>query len=623
MRTYVKIICLLLCLLMVAPLFAACKKNDDDELAYNEVVKNGKSNYTIVYAKDSAEAKKAATDLRDAIKEKTGVELKLADDSISDTENLILVGTTNRQATATLLSTMQEKDFIIAYRDGCLCITGGNAAATTRAVKYFIANNINDAEDLVTFKAEDCRNEFGYMLGDLKVDGTPLTNYTIVYPASAPKYDKVTYYTAINIQDFFLNNAGIQLNVTSDAATEVANEILVGMTNRTASENLESIELAADQYILRKEGSKIVMLGANSLMTGAAAGAFVNTCFAPTGNGTAVNATVPTAATPTTFTFPKATSAILMVGDGMGMNHVEAGLIAGKANLENADSAADKCMDIFAADLMPYKAQCITRSQSVIEGLAEFTDSAAAGTALSTGYKTYNYYIGTDKSGNQLKNIRELAAEKGLRTAVLTTAHITDATPAAFLAHASSRYDTTLQAQIDKLLENGQVNFAEGDINDLAKVQEKNFLDRTRRGLAAASENNASFFAMIEEAHIDKFSHQVMAGGASVTQVQNAVLYYNEAIAYTMAFVMLHPTTALIVTADHECGDLEIYDQGNGEYYFSFNSDNHTNKNVYVWGMGDGVDTLLEGKDVIDNTDIPKFLATIYGENNFGDPTPQ
>ena len=611
MRTRTKLLCLLLCLLMITPLLVACNKNGKPVY----VVKGGESDYVIIYSRTSAEEKQIATDLRNAIEEKTGVKLKLEADSFSDKPNQILVGDTNRDATADVLGTIREKDFAIAYREGRIVIAGGTTAATKRAVEYFIENNVSEKKARVTVYTKDYIGEYGYMLGDLTVDGTPLTDYTIVYPADAPKTDKVVYYAAINLQDYFLNNAGIKLNVKSDAAGETANEILVGKTNRTASQSVQSIALAEDEYLLCKNGSKIVMMG-NSLMVAAAAGAFVNDCFVPTGANQAVNATVTTTPTPAKFSFKKATNAILMVGDGMGPNHIIAGVEAGKINLAQ-NAAADKCADMFVADLMPYKAMCTTASQSVLEGLAQFTDSAAAATALATGYKTYNYYVGTDKNGTKLTSLRDLANSKGAKTAILTTAAITDATPAAFLAHATDRYDSTLQAQVDKLIADGKVTFAEGDTNDLSKVNEGDLLGRIRQGLAIASEGNSTFFSMIEEAHIDKFSHKVQSQVAQLYDVQNSVLCYNEAIAYVIAFVMMNPDTALIVTADHECGKLTI-DETTGIMKYDFLSNDHTNTDVPVWGMGYGVEELLAGKTTIDNTDIPKFIATIYGEANFG-----
>ena len=41
------------------------------------------------------------------------------------------------------------------------------------------------------------------------------------------------------------------------------------------------------------------------------------------------------------------------------------------------------------------------------------TDSAAAGTALATGVKTANSYVGVDSEGNELRNLTDVASEQG------------------------------------------------------------------------------------------------------------------------------------------------------------------------------------------------------------------
>ncbi|MGR5251507.1 alkaline phosphatase [Vibrio astriarenae] len=68
-----------------------------------------------------------------------------------------------------------------------------------------------------------------------------------------------------------------------------------------------------------------------------------------------------------------------------------------------------------------------------------YTDSAAAGTALSTGYKTYNNAIAVDFCGRPLKVITEYAKEQGMSTGVVTSVQFNHATPAAFGAHHVSR----------------------------------------------------------------------------------------------------------------------------------------------------------------------------------------
>jgi alkaline phosphatase len=69
------------------------------------------------------------------------------------------------------------------------------------------------------------------------------------------------------------------------------------------------------------------------------------------------------------------------------------------------------------------------------------TDSASAGTALSTGKKTYDAAIGVDIDRNDLEHLMEEAEELGKSTGVVTSVQFSHATPAAFVAHNVSRND--------------------------------------------------------------------------------------------------------------------------------------------------------------------------------------
>lgn len=90
------------------------------------------------------------------------------------------------------------------------------------------------------------------------------------------------------------------------------------------------------------------------------------------------------------------------------------------------------------------------------------TDSSAAGTALSSGYKTRYCYAGIDPDGNPKASIVELARLNGMSTGVVTNKSYVDATPLAFLtSHAIHRYeyqDNSMQA----LLSGVDVLIAEG-----------------------------------------------------------------------------------------------------------------------------------------------------------------
>lgn len=67
------------------------------------------------------------------------------------------------------------------------------------------------------------------------------------------------------------------------------------------------------------------------------------------------------------------------------------------------------------------------------------TDSAAAGTAMATGVKTYDAAIGVDQDINELKNVVEDFKEMGRSTGVISSVQFSHATPASFVAHNESR----------------------------------------------------------------------------------------------------------------------------------------------------------------------------------------
>ena len=70
------------------------------------------------------------------------------------------------------------------------------------------------------------------------------------------------------------------------------------------------------------------------------------------------------------------------------------------------------------------------------------TDSAAAASAMSTGYKVNNGAISITPDGKSPPTIMKLAKESGKRIGLVSTAPIYDASPAAFSVHAKSRRDS-------------------------------------------------------------------------------------------------------------------------------------------------------------------------------------
>ena len=67
------------------------------------------------------------------------------------------------------------------------------------------------------------------------------------------------------------------------------------------------------------------------------------------------------------------------------------------------------------------------------------TDSAAAGTALATGKKTYNHAISVGEDKNAIQTVAEKAKKAGKKVGVTTSVSVDHATPAAFYAHQPDR----------------------------------------------------------------------------------------------------------------------------------------------------------------------------------------
>lgn len=67
------------------------------------------------------------------------------------------------------------------------------------------------------------------------------------------------------------------------------------------------------------------------------------------------------------------------------------------------------------------------------------TESSAAATAISSGVKTNNICLGVDPEGNPVRHIMEDAEAMGKATGVVSTMFFSHATPAGFIAHATSR----------------------------------------------------------------------------------------------------------------------------------------------------------------------------------------
>nr|WP_310617555.1 alkaline phosphatase [Pantoea cypripedii] len=125
-----------------------------------------------------------------------------------------------------------------------------------------------------------------------------------------------------------------------------------------------------------------------------------------------------------------AKNVILLIGDGMGDSEITA-----------ARNQAMGAGGFFPGiDALPLTGQYTHYSLDKKTHKPNYvTDSAASATAWATGTKSYNGAIGVDVNGKDQTTLLELAKAAGKATGNVSTAELQDATPAALIAHVTSR----------------------------------------------------------------------------------------------------------------------------------------------------------------------------------------
>jgi alkaline phosphatase len=108
-----------------------------------------------------------------------------------------------------------------------------------------------------------------------------------------------------------------------------------------------------------------------------------------------------------------------------------------------------------ALDGMPHLALVTNHSRDFA-----VSDQAAAASALATGVKVNNRSLSVDPNGKPLSSIIELARNRGRATGLVTNGSLTNATCAAFYAHASNANDIDQVAR--QLVEGGKIDICLG-----------------------------------------------------------------------------------------------------------------------------------------------------------------
>lgn len=283
------------------------------------------------------------------------------------------------------------------------------------------------------------------------------------------------------------------------------------------------------------------------------------------------------------------------------------------------------------------------------------TDSAAAGTALATGVKTNNTYLGVSPDGTAVESLFEVAQRGGKATGVVVTTYLQHATPAAFYAHIPSRHEYAkiseqlLGSKIDVAIGGGMSFFDEryGSraqaveaieaagftlANDFAAVERATpdarllalladkevgadsgsyLADATRKSLELleARGGDEGFVLMVEGSLIDGMGHANDAV-AQQREIEGFMLAVEAAVEYAAR----HADTLVVVTADHGTGGLTLV-SANADFTlseqgveFRWTTGGHSGEMIPIYLYGSGAE-LING--VMDNSELGAHLKRL------------
>lgn len=329
----------------------------------------------------------------------------------------------------------------------------------------------------------------------------------------------------------------------------------------------------------------------------------------------------------TDFETPK--NIIVIIGDGMGPNDITL-----------AEESVVGVND-YGLALNQFKNHGLVTTHSAN---ADVTDSAASGTALSTGEKTNNGYIGKDVNGNDITTMAETAKATGKKVGIITDEDISGATPTAFTVHNISRSNTAeltsdmIKFKPDVLMGkdyNSTFPLLDADAQkifydeyivakDFRRFKEKldtdpeckkpflGFLDGystvASYNLAQCAEvafkrlkNDNGFFLMIESSGTDKYGHSNNINGKL-----NSVVTLDRTVVAALRFMANNPDTLLIITSDHETGGVKLPENENEKLTDLLTVNEHTATPVRVFALGKGTEYFKD--KTVDNTDVAKFV---------------
>ena len=324
---------------------------------------------------------------------------------------------------------------------------------------------------------------------------------------------------------------------------------------------------------------------------------------------------------------------ILLIGDGMGLSQISAGMYVNNNQTVLEDFSIIGLSKTHATNSL-------------------VTDSAASGTAMACGEKTYNGVLGISSKNKKLESVLEICEDNGYNTGLIANSSIVHATPASFYANVNSRKkyeEIALQlseSDVDYFIGGGKKYFnkREDKRNLIKEMDEvdvvKNFnayqkSDADRIGFFTFNDEPPSiidgrppllakyltatldklnkrmepFFLMVEGSQIDWGGH-----ANDIEYITSEFIEFDEAVGVALNFAKNNSNTLVIVTADHETGGLAIT-MGKTKGYeivAGFNTGGHSATMVPVFSYGK-FSELFGG--IYDNTQIFHKMIEALGLN--------
>lgn len=308
---------------------------------------------------------------------------------------------------------------------------------------------------------------------------------------------------------------------------------------------------------------------------------------------------------------------ILLIGDGTGLAQWYAGYTANKG----------------ALNVFNMRHTGLSKTSSFDNYI---TDSAPGATAFSSGKKTNNRAVGVDNTGRRLELLPMIIRRKGMKTGIITSGDLRDATPAAFYAHRTERSDFTgmlkdiIEEPVDLIAgacdlskQDSMANAIKNRFNyyttiDSIRIKGNKpvFIADARASLSIAagrgdwalqafdatakmlSANGKGFLLVLEGAQIDHGGH-----ANKLPYAVSELLDFDKVIGAAMQFADSNGETLVIVTGDHETGGLTLTagDYSQGYIAGQFSTGDHTAVPVPVFAYGPQ-SQLFNG--IYENTDI-------------------